>query len=56
MSYSGYHCGGLTTLIQNAAIWENICFGRLFEEERYWKTVRDSCLELVDPWFCDLLH
>ncbi|PPQ68225.1 hypothetical protein CVT26_005758 [Gymnopilus dilepis] len=31
--------------IQNATIRENICFGRPFEEERYWKAVRDSCLE-----------
>lgn len=31
--------------IQNLTIRENICFGRPFEEERYWKAVRDSCLE-----------
>jgi ABC-type multidrug transport system fused ATPase/permease subunit len=31
--------------IQNATIRENICFGRPFEEERYWKAVKDSCLE-----------
>ncbi|KAG2017864.1 ATP-binding cassette transporter [Coprinopsis cinerea AmutBmut pab1-1] len=31
--------------IQNATIRENICFGRPFEEDRYWKAVRDSCLE-----------
>ncbi|KAF5342067.1 hypothetical protein D9611_001575 [Ephemerocybe angulata] len=31
--------------IQNATIRENICFGRPFEPERYWKAVRDSCLE-----------
>ena len=24
---------------------ENICFGRPFDEERYWKAVRDACLE-----------
>ena len=30
---------------QNATIRENICFGRPFEEERYWKAVRDACLE-----------
>uniref|UniRef100_A0A8H7Y0W3 ABC transporter n=1 Tax=Psilocybe cubensis TaxID=181762 RepID=A0A8H7Y0W3_PSICU len=30
--------------IQNATIRENICFGRPFEEERYWNAVRDSCL------------
>ncbi|KAL4073126.1 P-loop containing nucleoside triphosphate hydrolase protein [Scleroderma yunnanense] len=31
--------------IQNATIRENICFGRPFEEERYWRAVRDACLE-----------
>ncbi|KAJ6602805.1 ABC transporter [Mycena vulgaris] len=31
--------------IQNATIRENICFGRPYEPERYWKAVRDSCLE-----------
>ncbi|KAG1831992.1 ABC transporter [Suillus subalutaceus] len=31
--------------IQNTTIRENICFGRPFEEERYWKAVRDACLE-----------
>lgn len=30
---------------KNATIRENICFGRPFEEERYWKAVKDSCLE-----------
>ncbi|KAG6909964.1 hypothetical protein DXG01_014233 [Tephrocybe rancida] len=30
--------------IQNATIRENICFGRPFEEDRYWKAVNDSCL------------
>ncbi|KIJ46424.1 hypothetical protein M422DRAFT_165131 [Sphaerobolus stellatus SS14] len=30
--------------IQNATIRENICFGRPFEETRYWNAVRDSCL------------
>ena len=35
----------IDALIQNATIRENICFGRPFEEERYWKAVRDSCLE-----------
>ncbi|KAF8134974.1 ABC transporter [Boletus edulis] len=34
-----------TPWIQNATIRENICFGQPFEEERYWKAVRDSCLE-----------
>ncbi|EIN04040.1 hypothetical protein PUNSTDRAFT_55872 [Punctularia strigosozonata HHB-11173 SS5] len=31
--------------IQNATIRENICFGRPWEEERYWRAVKDSCLE-----------
>ncbi|KAI0300742.1 ABC transporter [Russula brevipes] len=31
--------------IQNATIRENICFGRAFEAERYWKAVHDACLE-----------
>ncbi|KAJ6572650.1 P-loop containing nucleoside triphosphate hydrolase protein [Mycena sp. CBHHK59/15] len=31
--------------IQNATIRDNICFGRPYEPERYWKAVRDSCLE-----------
>ncbi|KAF8273331.1 P-loop containing nucleoside triphosphate hydrolase protein [Lactarius quietus] len=31
--------------IQNATIRDNICFGRPFEAERYWKVVHDSCLE-----------
>lgn len=31
--------------IQNATIRENICFGRPFEEKKYWKAVRDACLE-----------
>lgn len=30
--------------IQNATIRENICFGRPFEAERYWKAVNDACL------------
>ncbi|GJJ09853.1 hypothetical protein Clacol_004077 [Clathrus columnatus] len=30
--------------IQNATVRENICFGRPFEEDRYWRAVRDSCL------------
>ena len=32
-------------LVQNATIRENICFGRPFEEGRYWKAVTDSCLQ-----------
>lgn len=31
--------------IQNATVRENICFGRPFEADRYWRAVRDSCLE-----------
>ncbi|KAI9461546.1 ABC transporter [Lactarius psammicola] len=31
--------------IQNATIRDNICFGRPFEAERYWKVVHDACLE-----------
>ena len=31
-------------LVQNATIRENICFGRPFEEDRYWKAITDSCL------------
>ncbi|KAJ8692856.1 hypothetical protein PTI98_010127 [Pleurotus ostreatus] len=34
-----------TAWIQNLTIRENICFGRPFEEERYWAAVRDACLE-----------
>ncbi|KAG6832807.1 hypothetical protein H0H92_009426 [Tricholoma furcatifolium] len=30
--------------IQNATIRENICFGRPFDEDKYWKAVNDSCL------------
>ncbi|EJD45804.1 ABC transporter [Auricularia subglabra TFB-10046 SS5] len=31
--------------VQNATIRENILFGKPFDEERYWKAIRDSCLE-----------
>ncbi|KAH8982831.1 P-loop containing nucleoside triphosphate hydrolase protein [Lactarius akahatsu] len=31
--------------IQNATIRDNVCFGRLFEEGRYWKAIHDTCLE-----------
>ncbi|KAK0469891.1 ABC transporter [Desarmillaria tabescens] len=31
--------------IQNATIRDNICFGRPFEEGKYWQAVKDSCLE-----------
>ncbi|KAG1773522.1 ABC transporter [Suillus occidentalis] len=34
-----------TAWIQNTTIRENICFGHPFYEERYWKAVRDACLE-----------
>jgi len=30
--------------VQNTTIRENICFGRSFDDDRYWKAVRDSCL------------
>jgi ABC-type transport system involved in Fe-S cluster assembly fused permease/ATPase subunit len=35
----------LTIGAQNATIRENICFGRPFEEERYWAAVKSACLE-----------
>ncbi|KIM84372.1 hypothetical protein PILCRDRAFT_96946 [Piloderma croceum F 1598] len=31
--------------IQNATIRENICFGRPFDADKYWKAIRDACLE-----------
>ncbi|OSD06330.1 P-loop containing nucleoside triphosphate hydrolase protein [Trametes coccinea BRFM310] len=31
--------------IQNATVRDNILFGRPFDEQRYWKAVRDACLE-----------
>ncbi|KIL59921.1 hypothetical protein M378DRAFT_26751 [Amanita muscaria Koide BX008] len=31
--------------IQNATIRDNVCFGRPFEEGKYWKAIKDSCLE-----------
>jgi ABC-type glutathione transport system ATPase component len=31
--------------IQNATIRDNITFGRPFDEVRYWKAVKDACLE-----------
>ncbi|EIW84231.1 P-loop containing nucleoside triphosphate hydrolase protein [Coniophora puteana RWD-64-598 SS2] len=34
-----------TAWIQNATIRENICFGRPFEEEKYWNAVRAACLQ-----------
>ncbi|KAF7976598.1 hypothetical protein HWV62_6090 [Athelia sp. TMB] len=36
---------GLTEYVQNATIRDNICFGRPFEAEKYWKVVHDACLE-----------
>lgn len=32
--------------IQNATIRENVCFGRPFESDKYWKAVKDACLEM----------
>lgn len=32
--------------IQNTSIRENVCFGRPFEEAKYWKAVKDACLEI----------
>ena len=31
--------------MQNATIRENICFGRPFDSEKYWKAVHDACLD-----------
>lgn len=31
--------------IQNATIRDNICFGKPFDEEKYWNVIKDSCLE-----------
>lgn len=31
--------------IQNATVRENICFGRPFDEKRYWRAVSAACLE-----------
>ncbi|XP_006459320.1 hypothetical protein AGABI2DRAFT_66472, partial [Agaricus bisporus var. bisporus H97] len=31
--------------IQNATVRENVCFGRPFESVRYWKAIKDACLE-----------
>ncbi|VDB84771.1 unnamed protein product [Peniophora sp. CBMAI 1063] len=36
---------GQSAWIQNATIRENICFGKPFDKERYWRAVHDSCLE-----------
>lgn len=35
----------LIFLLENATVRENICFGRPFEEDRYWNAVHDACLE-----------
>lgn len=32
-------------VIQNATIRDNICFGKAFQEDRYWEVIRQSCLE-----------
>lgn len=37
---------GQSAWIQNATIRENVCFGRQFEPERYWKAVSDACLDM----------
>ncbi|KIM34225.1 hypothetical protein M408DRAFT_303315 [Serendipita vermifera MAFF 305830] len=34
-----------TAWIQNATIRENIIFGKPFDENRYWKVIKESCLE-----------
>jgi ABC-type bacteriocin/lantibiotic exporter with double-glycine peptidase domain len=31
--------------MQNATIRDNVCFGRPFESERYWRAISDSCLD-----------
>ena len=31
--------------LQNATIRENICFGQLFDSDRYWQAISDSCLD-----------
>lgn len=36
---------GQSAWIQNATIRENVCFGRPFDAERYWKAVGDACLD-----------
>lgn len=36
---------GQSAWIQNATVRENVCFGRPFEPERYWKAVKDACLD-----------
>jgi ABC-type multidrug transport system fused ATPase/permease subunit len=33
------------TWYKNATIRENICFGRPFEEKKYWHAIRSACLE-----------
>jgi ABC-type bacteriocin/lantibiotic exporter with double-glycine peptidase domain len=30
---------------QNATVRENICFGKPFDENRYWTVIKESCLE-----------
>lgn len=36
---------GQSAWIQNATIRENVCFGRPFDQERYWRAVGDACLD-----------
>ena len=40
-----YRSSQVEISLQNATIRENICFGRPFEAEYYWKAVHDACLE-----------
>ena len=35
----------LLNRLQNATIRENVCFGRDFDSDRYWKAISDSCLD-----------
>lgn len=40
-----YVSAAFLTFSQNATIRENICFGRAFDEGRYWTAIKNSCLE-----------
>ena len=31
--------------LQNATIHENVCLGRMFDPDRYWRAISDSCLD-----------
>ena len=44
-SLHNLHLFFLLIKAQNATIRENVCFGRPFEEEKYWKAISDACLE-----------